>query len=137
MLSSLCGADALGPTVESSTAVSGRRHSLLLHFCRIFLYNGWHTTLFRLEYHLHARRLGCVVWADTDTVTSCVWSPHNEMLSCGDDGVIRRFGMDGESLGELLRVDSPVTAMAWVPSGGSVPSDTFVAACVDGAFLND
>jgi WD40 repeat protein len=54
---------------------------------------------------------------DTDIVSAVAWSPDGQLLSCGDDKVICKWGADGESLGKIP-IGVYATCISWFPATG-------------------
>lgn len=68
----------------------------------------------------------------TDMVTASCWTPSNELYTCSDDNTICKWGMDGELIGEVCKVDVFITGIYWFPAIGNQSADNFAICCTDG-----
>mmetsp|Transcript_5293 Transcript_5293/g.8626 ORF Transcript_5293/g.8626 Transcript_5293/m.8626 type:complete len:779 (+) Transcript_5293:121-2457(+) len=69
----------------------------------------------------------------TDIASAVAWAPDGQLISCGDDKNICKWGADGDSLGKIP-VNVFATCISWFPATGKQAPDTFAMSCTDGTF---
>jgi len=70
----------------------------------------------------------------TDIATAVSWSPDCQLLSCGDDKVLCKWGADGEPAGKISTINAYASSISWSPASGKQAADMFALSCTDGSF---
>jgi hypothetical protein len=55
---------------------------------------------------------------DTEISTSASWSLDCQLLTCGDDKIVFKWGPDGDNLGKVTTLNVFATCVEWFPSYG-------------------
>jgi hypothetical protein len=58
------------------------------------------------------------LFSDSEISTSTSWSSDCQLLTCGDDKVIFKWGPDGENLGKVASLNVFATCVEWFPAFG-------------------
>lgn len=58
------------------------------------------------------------LYIDSEIVSSVAWSADSQLLSCGDDKVVCKWGADGEKSGKISTLTVFPSSAAWFPASG-------------------
>ncbi len=70
----------------------------------------------------------------SDISSAASWSPDSQLVTCGDDKVLAKWGADGSSAGKITSIQAFATDVHWFPGTGKQAPDMFALSCADGTF---